>query len=85
MNCLYNLEGSIIANAISAKVAEKKIIEGVLQSALLSSEQRRDIQEGFVKSALPDKMRKKYDVEIKVNENKTKNNIGTVKLAGSKY
>ncbi len=64
--------------------SEKKVADGILRSAYLTSFQR-EAMDGVVKSAMPEKMGPKVKMMGKVKPGKTHQDIGVVHYPGTKY
>lgn len=72
----------IIANPAGAKQSEKKVMEGVINSALFTPAQHEAI-DGIVRSSLPGATRK--SPLFKVIPGATHYDIGTQHIPGTKY
>jgi hypothetical protein len=83
-----HMYGSIIQSPAKEKMSEKKVMEGIIQSAMLTPTQREDI-DGLIKSGLPESKRKRSSgAEIKLTSVKpsaTKKDIGFRHFPGSPY
>jgi hypothetical protein len=77
-------DANIIKDASKGQASERKISDGIIKSAMLTSFQRSSI-DGMIKSAIPEKD-KKSDVPVmhKVKPNATKESIGLRKFPGAK-
>jgi hypothetical protein len=73
----------IIANAAGAKQAEKKVMEGIINSALFTPAQHEAI-DGIVRSSLPGVKHKASEL-VKVKPSATPLVIGTEHIPGTKY
>jgi len=73
----------IIANPAGAKQSEKKVVEGIINSALFTPAQHEAI-DGIIRSSLSGVKSRKADL-IKVHPSATKLTIGTEHIPGTKY
>jgi hypothetical protein len=73
----------IIANAAGAKQPEKKVMEGIINSALFTPEQRGSM-DGIVRSSLPGDGKHRSPL-IKVHPSATAYTIGMEHIPGTNY
>lgn len=73
----------IIANAAGAKQPEKKVMAGIINSALFTPAQHEAI-DGIVRSSLPGDG-KRHSALFKVHPSKTHYDIGTEHIPGTKF
>jgi hypothetical protein len=82
------LHQSIIRNPAEARASPKAVMDGIINSAMLSPTQRSDI-DGMIKSSIPEGRRKMSPLTRPVGElaepKATKQTIGYVRYGGSKY
>ena len=73
----------IIANPAGAKQSEKKVVEGIIKSALFTPAQHEAI-DGIVRSSLPGVKHRASEL-IKVHPSPTTLSIGNEHIPGTKY
>jgi hypothetical protein len=73
----------IIVNAAGAKQSERRVMEGVLNSALFTPQQE-EMADGIVRSGLPDKHSKVKQLHH-IKAGATKYNIGVQHIPGTRY
>jgi hypothetical protein len=75
----------IIKDARRTTEAQKKIVDGIIHSAVLTEFQQEAV-DGIVKTALPEKMRKSHTPVLhKTAPGATKIDVGYVHFPGSRY
>lgn len=86
---MHNLTHHLIVNPAKEFMDKRSVMEGIIQSALLTPVQREDI-DGMVKNAIPEGMRKKHHSGaevpvISVKPAATKVDPGARHYPGSRY
>ena len=79
---------SIIVSPAKEKMSEKRVMEGIIHSAMLTPTQRGDI-DGLIKSGVPEDKRRKYSgssiARASVKASATRGDIGARHYPGSPY
>jgi len=76
--------GHIIQNASSADQSNKKVADGIIQSAMLTSFQRQAM-DGILDSAMPEKKGPAMKAIQKTKPSKTPQHLGAVHYPGSRF
>lgn len=74
----------IIANAVSAKESEQRVMDGIIRTTLFTAQQRASM-DGIIRTGLTPEKKKMYEPHIGVEPSKTKQMMGTVHMAGSRF
>jgi len=75
---------NIIKDASTIKESSRRVMDGIVDSAMMTSFQR-DAIDGIIKSAMPEKRGPEAKMVNKVRPSATKQDIGFVHYPGSKF